>query len=92
MKHTFASSSRHPASRRLSLVILGICVAAKKPTKMFVMQNIFVLRAIHFSIGHLLLSGFFALKAVSFPNAGCFHVSDACNPDACNQRSISILG
>jgi hypothetical protein len=23
MKHTFASSSRHPASRRLSLVILG---------------------------------------------------------------------
>jgi hypothetical protein len=34
----------------------------------------------------------FALKAASLPNAGCFHVSDACNPNACNQRSISILG
>jgi hypothetical protein len=39
--------------------------------------------------GHLLLSRFFALKAASFPNAGYF---GACNPDACNQRSISILG
>jgi hypothetical protein len=27
MKHTFSSSSRHPASCRPSLVILGSCVA-----------------------------------------------------------------
>jgi hypothetical protein len=27
----------------------------------------------------------FALKAASFPNAGCFHASVACNLDACNQ-------
>jgi hypothetical protein len=46
---------------------------------MFAMQNIFVLRAIHFSIGHFPLSGFFVPKVASFPNAGCFHVSDACN-------------
>jgi hypothetical protein len=56
---------------------------------MFVMQNIFVLRAIHFSIGHFPLSGFFVLKAASFPNAGYFRVPDACNS---NQRSTSILG
>jgi hypothetical protein len=59
---------------------------------MAVMQNIFTLRAIHFSIGHFILSGFFVLKAASFPNAGYFSVPGACNPDACNQRSISILG
>jgi hypothetical protein len=35
---------------------------------------------------------FFVLKAASFPNAGCFCVSDACNPGACNQQSTSILG
>jgi hypothetical protein len=56
---------------------------------MFVMQNIFVLRAIHFSIGHFPLSEFFVLKVASFPNAGYFHVSDACNG---NQQSTSILG
>jgi hypothetical protein len=43
-------------------------------------------------IGHFLLSGIFVLKAASFLNAGCFHASVACNLDACNQRSTSILG
>jgi hypothetical protein len=33
MKHTFASSSRHPASCRPSLVILGSCVANKGTCK-----------------------------------------------------------
>jgi hypothetical protein len=51
----------------------------KKLARTSVMQNIFVLRAIHFSIGHFPLSGFFVLKATSFPNAGYFRVSDACN-------------
>jgi hypothetical protein len=46
---------------------------------MFAMQNIFVLRATHFGIGHFPLSGFFVLKVASFPNAGYFCVSDACN-------------
>jgi hypothetical protein len=41
---------------------------------MFVMQNIFVLRAIHFSIGHFPLSGFFVLQAAFFPNASYFRV------------------
>jgi ABC-type transport system involved in cytochrome bd biosynthesis fused ATPase/permease subunit len=61
----------------------------KEPARMFVMQNIFMLRAIHFSIGHFSLSGFFVLKAASFPNAVYFRASDACNS---NQRSTSILG
>jgi hypothetical protein len=58
------------------------------------MQNIFVLRAIHFSIGHFCFVSIFVLKAAFFPNAGYFRVPDACNLDACNdnQRSISILG
>jgi hypothetical protein len=50
-----------------------------------------VLRAIHSSIGHFLL-GFFGLKAASYPNVGYLCVTDVCNPGACNQRSISILG
>jgi hypothetical protein len=61
----------------------------KEPARMFVMQNIFVLRAIHFGIGNFPLSDFFVLKEASFPNAGYFRVSDAFNS---NQRSISILG
>jgi hypothetical protein len=61
----------------------------KEPARMFVMQNIFVLRATHFSIGHFPLSGFFVLKAASFPNASYFRVPDACNS---NQRPTSILG
>jgi hypothetical protein len=61
----------------------------KEHARMFVMQNIFVLREIHFSIGHFPLSGFFVLKAASFPNAVYFCVSDACNS---NQRSTSVLG
>jgi hypothetical protein len=64
-------------------------LSVKKPARISVMQNIFVLRAIHFSIGHFILSGFFVLKAASFPNAGYFHVPDACNG---NQQSTSILG
>jgi hypothetical protein len=54
-------------------------LSVKKPARMSIMQNIFVLREIHFSIGHFLLSGFFVLKAASFPNAGYFRVLDACN-------------
>jgi hypothetical protein len=57
MKHTFASSSRLPTSCRLSLAILDSVLTIKEPARMFVMQNIFVLRAIHFSIGHFPLSG-----------------------------------
>jgi hypothetical protein len=60
----------------------------KEPARMLVMQNIFVLRAIHFSIGHFPLPGFFVLKAASFLNVGYFHVPDACSS---NQRSTSIL-
>jgi hypothetical protein len=55
---------------------------------MFVMQNIFMLRKIHFSIGNFPFDRIFVLKAVSFLNAGYFRVPDACNN---NQRSISIL-
>jgi hypothetical protein len=33
MKHTFASSSRHPAPCRPSLVILGSCVDSKETCK-----------------------------------------------------------
>jgi hypothetical protein len=90
MKHTFASSSRHPASCRTFLIILGSCVVSeKKPARTSVMQNIFVLRAIHFSIGHFPFVRTFVLKAASSPNAGYFRVPDACNG---NQRSTSILG
>jgi hypothetical protein len=64
-------------------------LSMKEPTRMFVMQNIFALRAIHFSIDHFPFVRIFVLKAASFPNVGYFHVSDACNS---NQRSISILG
>jgi hypothetical protein len=68
-------------------------LSVKKPATS-VMQNIFVLRAIHFSIAHFPFVRIFVLKAASFPNAGYFCVPHACNHDACNnnQRSISILG
>jgi hypothetical protein len=33
MKHTFASSSRHPASCRPFLVILGSCVVSEETSK-----------------------------------------------------------
>jgi hypothetical protein len=91
MKHTFASSSRHSAPCRLLFVILGICVVNKGNCKN-------VCNVEHFRakgtlvLAISLLSRSFVLKAASFPNAGCFHVLDACNPDVCNQRSISILG
>jgi hypothetical protein len=54
-------------------------LSVKKPARTSVMQNIFVLRAIHFSIGHFPFARIFVLKAASFPNAGYFRVSDACN-------------
>jgi hypothetical protein len=41
-------------------------LSIKEPTRTFVMQNIFVLKAIHFSIGHFPLVGIFVLKAASF--------------------------
>jgi hypothetical protein len=37
----------------------------KEPARMFVMQNILMLRAIHFSIGYFPLVEFFLLKAAS---------------------------
>jgi hypothetical protein len=92
MKHTFASSSRHLAPCRLLFVILGIFVVNEDTCKDACNVECFHAKGNTFSIGHFLLSGFFVLKAASFPNAGCFYVSDACNPDACDQRSISILG
>jgi hypothetical protein len=65
-------------------------LTVKKPARTFVMQNIFVLRAIHFSIGHFpFFQDFLFLKVAAFKNAGYFRVSDACNG---NQRSTSILG
>jgi hypothetical protein len=54
-------------------------LSVKKPARTSVMQNIFVLRAIHFSIGHFPFVRIFVLKAASFPNAGYFRVPNACN-------------
>jgi hypothetical protein len=64
-------------------------LSIKEPAKMFVMQNIFVLRAIHFSIGHLPFVRIFCSEGGFFPNAGYFRIFDACNN---NQRSTSMLG
>jgi hypothetical protein len=61
----------------------------KEPARTFVMQNIFMLRTIHSSIGHFPFVRIFVLKAASLPNASYFRVSDDCNS---NQRSTSILG
>jgi hypothetical protein len=88
MKYTFTSFSRHPASCWPYLVILGSCVVSEKPARTSITQNIFVLRAIHFSIGHFPFVRIFVLKATSFSNACYFRVPDACNG---NQRSTSIL-
>jgi hypothetical protein len=89
MKHTFASSSKHPASCRPSLVILGSCVTNEKTYKNT--YNIEYFRAKFNTLQYwpFPFVRIFILKAASFPNAGCFYVSDACN---CNQRSTSILG
>jgi hypothetical protein len=92
MKHTFASSSRHPAPCRLLFVILGIFVVSEETCKDVCNVERFRAKGNTFSIGHFLSSEFFVLKAASFSNAGYFHVFDACNPDACNQRSISTPG
>jgi hypothetical protein len=59
----------------------------EEPARTFVMQNSFVLRAIHFSIGHFPFVGIFCSEGCFLPNAGYFRVSDACN-----QQSTSILG
>jgi hypothetical protein len=54
-------------------------LSIKEPARMFVMQNIFVLRAIHFSIGHFSFVRTFLSEGGFFPNAGYFRISDACN-------------
>jgi hypothetical protein len=56
---TFASFSRPSASYRPSSVILRTCKNVCDA------KNIFVLRAIHFSIGHFPFVGIFVLKAAS---------------------------
>jgi hypothetical protein len=58
MKHTFASSSRHPASCRPSLAILGSCVTNEGTCKNVCNAEHFRAKAIHFSIGHFPLLGF----------------------------------
>jgi hypothetical protein len=60
----------------------------EEPARTFVVQNIFVLRAIHFSIGHFPLVRIFCSEGGFLPNAGYFRVSDACNS---NQRSTRII-
>jgi hypothetical protein len=54
-------------------------LSIKEPIRMFAMQNIFVLRAIHFSIGHFPFVRIFVLKEASSRTLTTFHVSDACN-------------
>jgi hypothetical protein len=70
MKHTFASSSWHPASCRPFLVILDNWVSNKGTCK-----NVWPFPFIWI----------FVLEAASFPNADYFRVPDTCNPDSCNQ-------
>jgi hypothetical protein len=63
---TFASSSRPSSSCRPSFVILGSVIVNRRTCKnVHDAKNIFVLRAIHFSIGHFPFVGIFALKAAS---------------------------
>jgi hypothetical protein len=42
----------------------------EEPARTFVMQNIFMLRAIHFRIGHFFLCQDFCSEGGFFPNAG----------------------
>jgi hypothetical protein len=57
---TFASSSKP------SFVILGSCTVNRRTCKNVCdAETIFVLRAIHFNIGHFLFVGIFVLKAAS---------------------------
>jgi hypothetical protein len=87
MKHTFASSSRHLVSRRPSLVILSGWAANKETCKNVCNVEHFHAKGNTLQYWPFPFVGIFVLKAASFPNAGYFRV-----PDACNQRSISILG
>jgi hypothetical protein len=80
MKHTFASSSRHPAPCRLLFIILdnwaaneGTCKNVCNVERFRAKGNTFLVLAISFC------QDFFVLKAASFPNTGYFHVLDACN-------------
>jgi hypothetical protein len=57
MKHTFASSSGHSAPWWPSFVTLGNCAIRKSCKNTCNVKNIFVLRAIHSSIGHFALIG-----------------------------------
>jgi hypothetical protein len=88
MKHTFASSSRPSASH--PLVTLGSWVAKKSLQETFV--EYFCTKGNTQQYWPSPLSGFCVPKAISFPNTSHFCIPDACNPGACNQRSISILG
>jgi hypothetical protein len=89
MKHTFASSSRHSTSCRPPFVVLSICAYQKNLQEHLQCENIFVLRAIHFSIGHFLFIGIFVLKTASSRTPAIFVFPDAWS---CNYRSTSILG
>jgi hypothetical protein len=63
---TFASSSKPSASCRPSFVILGSGTVNRRTYKnVRDAKNIFVLRAIYFSIGHFPFVGIFVLKAAS---------------------------
>jgi hypothetical protein len=64
-------------------------LSIKEPARTFVMQNIFVLSAIHFSIGHFPFVRIFVLKAASSRMSAISRVSDACNS---NQQSTLVLG
>jgi hypothetical protein len=59
MKHTFASSSRYSGSCGPSSVVLSICVHQKNLQEHLQCKIIFVIRAIHFSIGHFPFVGIF---------------------------------
>jgi hypothetical protein len=63
---TFASSPRPSASCRPSFVILSSRIVNRRTCKNVCdAKNIFVLRAIHFSIGHFPFIGIFVLKSAS---------------------------
>jgi hypothetical protein len=70
---TFASSSKPSASCRPSFVILGSGIVNRRTCKnVRDAKNIFVLRAIHLSIGNSLFVGIFVLKATSSQMSAIF--------------------
>jgi hypothetical protein len=79
MKHTFASSSRHPASCRPSLVTLGSCVTNEGTCKNVCKAKHFCAKGNTLKYWPFSFIRIFVLKVASFPNAGYFRVSDACN-------------